>query len=375
MKKVSIAVAILLLIGGYYWYNKSKTNTSAIRYVTATAEKGTLTTSISGSGNIIVDQIANVDPTVTGTVTNLSVAVGDSVKKGQFLFTIDNSQFPVNNAQAQVSLENAKVAVTQAKANLHDAEHTSGTTARDRKVLDKKISIAEQNLAATQLSYQKTLADSAKSRVASPIDGTVNAVNVKNGDDLGKIAQSSNRQAPIIIGDLGTLKAQVQVNEVDVPNVAIGQRAMLTFGAVDGLAISGKVEKMDALGTITQSVVTYNVTIGFDIIDPRIKPEMSVSAAIVTDVKQDVLIVPSGAVKSQGGADYVEVLNNGQAPEQVPVEIGAANNTETEIVSGIKAGDKVVTQTINPNAPTTGNTGTQGGGGLRLPGFGGGRGG
>ena len=364
LKKSYIIVAVILMVGGYYWYSKSKTNTVQARYVTAIAEKGTLTTAVSGSGNVVVDQIANVDPTITGTVANLFVAVGDAVKKGQLLFTIDNSQFPVNNAQAKVSLQNAQVAVAQAKANYADR---SGTTERGRAILKQKIAIAEQDLSVEKLSYQKTLTDSAKSRVTSPIDGTVNAVNIKNGDDLSKLAQSSTRQAPIIIGDLGTLKAQVQVNEVDISNVQVGQKATLSFGAINGVSISGKVEKMDALGTITQSVVTYNVTIDFDIVDPRIKPEMSVSAAIISDVKQDILIVPSGAIKTQDGFDYVEILNNGQPPEQVPVKIGTANNTQTEILTGIKEGDKVVTQTIVPGA--TASSGTQGG--FRLPGFGG----
>jgi macrolide-specific efflux system membrane fusion protein len=175
---------------------------------------------------------------------------------------------------------------------------------------------------------------------------------------------------PIIIGDLNTLKAVVTVNEVDVPNVSIGQKATLTFDAIPGFTTTGKVEKMDSIGTVAQGVVTYNVTIGFGSIDSRIKPQMSVTAAIITDVKQNVLIVPNSAIKSQGGNSYVQVLNSGNTPKQVNVEVGAANNTESEIVSGVGAGDKVVTQTINPSATST--TTATSSNGLRLPGLGGG---
>jgi RND family efflux transporter MFP subunit len=209
----------------------------------------------------------------------------------------------------------------------------------------------------------------------APMEGTVNAVNIKNGDDLSKLSSGSSRTVPIIIGDLGTLKTQVQINEVDVPNVQLGQKAMMTFNAVNGLTVSGKVEKMDSLGTVTQGVVTYNATISFDSLDPRIKPGMSVSASIITGVKQDVIIVPNSAVKTQNGANYVDVLNSGTTPQQVTVQIGAVNNTSTEIVSGLNEGDKVVTRTINPGAAaTTSGTSTQGGGGgaVRIPGVGGG---
>jgi hypothetical protein len=129
---------------------------------------------------------------------------------------------------------------------------------------------------------------------------------------------------------------------------------------------------MDSLGTLTSGVVSYNVTIGFDSLDPRIKPEMSVSAAIITGVKSDVLLVPNSAVKTQNGNSYVQVLV-GQTPENRTVEVGLSNDTQTEIISGINAGDNVVTQTITSGAASTAaSTSTSNRGGLNIPGVGGG---
>lgn len=372
-KYIWIVAGILIIGGGYYWYAKYYLSVKPVQYKTAEAEKGILTMSVSASGNVIVDQIANIDPTITGTVANLSVKIGDSVKKGQLLFNIVNDQLGVSAAkagvsytQAQKSLDDAKYSKKQAEAEYED---NSKKILKDKVALaDKAIVIAEQNLAAVRKDYQNQLSNAAKRNVTAPIDGTVNAVNVKNGDDLSKLSSGSSRQVPMIIGDLGTMKAQVQVNEIDIPNVNIGQAATLKFIAIDGLNISGKVEKVDALGTVTQGVVTYNVTIGFDMIDSRIKPEMSVSAAIITGVKQDVIIIPNSAVKSQGNNYFVEILNNqNQIPQQKSIEIGATNNMDTEIISGVNIGDKVVTQTIDPNATTTSS-----GSGFRLPGIGGG---
>jgi multidrug efflux pump subunit AcrA (membrane-fusion protein) len=106
-KPYIIAVILAVLGAGYYFYQKNQTGTGTTRYVTSTVEKSTLVTSVSGSGNVIVGQIANVDPTIGGTVANLSVAVGDSVKKGQLLFTIDNDQLGVSADQSAASLEQA----------------------------------------------------------------------------------------------------------------------------------------------------------------------------------------------------------------------------------------------------------------------------
>lgn len=378
-----LAIAVVL-VGGYYWYSKSKSSTMAVQYKTAVAEKGSITTSISGSGNIVVDQQANIDPTITGTVDNLAVNVGDSIKKGQILFTIINDSLGVSNAKASASLQQSKNSVDSAKLQVdqaeadYDAGKKNDSLSHDQKdILKEKIDIAKKGVIAAEKSYTASLADynnqltnGAKRNVTAPISGKVNAVNVKNGDDLSKLSSGSSRAVPVIIGDLGNLKAQVQVNEVDISDVTIGQKVMMTFGAIDGFTSSGKIEKMDALGTITQGVVNYNVTIGFDSVDQRLKPGMSVSAKIITGVKQDVVTVQNSALKTKDNKTYIEVLNNGsQAPEKRTIEIGVANNTETEIISGINVGDNVIIQTIDPTAKATTPAS---GGGARIPGFGGG---
>jgi len=381
-KKMIVIVAVVVIGGGYYWLNKTHQTSAAVQYKTVVAQKGSLTTSISGSGNVIVDQLATVDPTITGTVSSLKVKVGDNVKKGAVLFTIVNNDLSVSNnksiaslQQSKNSVDSAELQIKQAKADYKALKKDDAATSDQKNISKEKIDIAENGLVAAQKSYAATLADynntmanGGKRTVTAPIDGTVSAINIKNGDDLSRLSSSSSNSAPIIIGDLATLKAQVLVNEVDIPNVSLGQKVMMTFGAVEGLTISGKVEKIDALGTISQGVVSYGVTIGFDTLDTRIKPSMSVSAKIITQVKQDVLTVSNSALKTQGNKTYVEVLKTGaQTPEKRTIEIGASNNTETEIVTGISVGDNVVTQTIDPNAKaTTTSTSNNRGGGMGI---------
>jgi len=389
MKKTYAVIAAILIIGGgYYWYSRSNSKTAETKYVTSAAEKGTITASIAGSGNIIVDQSSNIDPTITGTVTNLAVAVGDQVKKGQLLFTIDNNDLSVSVAKSQSSIASSESSLKSAKSSLKQAQLDYDTIKDQNVALDKKnaskskldaakasVVSAEKSLAATKADASNQQLDANKRKVTSPIDGTVNEVNIKNGDDLSKLSSGSSRSVPIIIGDLGTMKAQVSVNEVDISNVTIGQEVTMTFSAIDGLTATGKIENMDSLGTLSSGVVTYNVTIGFDTLDSRIKPQMSVSANIITDVKQDAIMIPSGAIKTKNGSSYVEVLNSGTTPNKVSVKTGISNDTDTEIISGLKAGDKVVTQTISGTATAASGSSSStksGTSSLRIPGLGGG---
>ncbi len=138
---------------------------------------------------------------------------------------------------------------------------------------------------------------------------------------------------------------------------------------------------MQTIGASSQGVVNYTVKINFDTQDARIRPGMSVSAAVVTDVKPDVLTVPNSAVKTQGNQRYVEVVS-GVAPDvantdstvvnpqRQDVEVGSANDALTEITSGLTEGVRVITQTIS--GTTASNAQTSSSGGLRIPGLTGG---
>ncbi len=195
--------------------------------------------------------------------------------------------------------------------------------------------------------------------IYAPFDGIVAEVDVKKGDSVsgGAVATLITKQRT----------AEISLNEVDAAKVKTSQKATLTFDAIEGLSITGEVAEIDTLGTVSQGVVNYGVKIIFSDQDERVKPGMSVSSAVITDIKQDVLVVPNSAVKSNGNGEYVEVLIN-NAPQSQSVEIGLSNDSMTEIKTGVKEGDKVVTQTITAN--TTTQTQTQSTS-FRMPGIGG----
>ncbi len=199
--------------------------------------------------------------------------------------------------------------------------------------------------------------------IRAPFTGTIATISIKKTDSV-----SAGTVVVALITDKQI--AEISLNEVDVAKIKIGQKATLTFDAVSDLSISGVVVEIDSVGTVSQGVVTYNVKISFDTQDTRVKSGMSVSAAIITDVKQDVLMVSNSAVKSQGSTSYVEMFNTPLAPptdglagsiskispNKIPVETGLANDFKTEIVSGLKEGDEIITRMILPTAAKTTST-------------------
>ena len=199
--------------------------------------------------------------------------------------------------------------------------------------------------------------------VYAPFAGTISNVAVKKTDSV-----SSGTTIATLITEKQV--AEISLNEVDVAKIQIGQKATLTFDAIPDLTITGKVVEIDSIGTVSQGVVNYTVKISFDTNDARVKPGMSVNANIITNVKQDVLTVPNSAVKTQNGTSYVQMFDTPLptpatgvqgSPSLTPpvnqtVEIGISDDTNTEIISGLKEGDTIVTKTITTSAASTTST-------------------
>lgn len=251
-------------------------------------------------------------------------------------------------------------------------------------ILNADLDVQSQRLS---LKQKETALQDAKDKLAdyyirAPFNGVIAKIDIQKGDSLS----SGSAVATFITAQK---IAEISLNEVDVAKVKVGQKVTLTFDAVDGLSITGQVADIDNIGAVSQGVVSYGIKIAFDTQDDRIKPGMSVSAAIITDTKTDVLLVPNSAIKSQGGARYVEMLDissdgssqqnnlSGQGvtsitpPKNQSVEIGSSNDSLTEITNGLKEGDLVIIRTISASSSSPTQTSQQNSS-LRIPGLGGG---
>jgi RND family efflux transporter MFP subunit len=262
-------------------------------------------------------------------------------------------------SSAKQSLKDKKEAVEKADSDIEDQIYV--IEQREDALFDAKEKLAQHYIYA-------------------PFGGLIAKVNVKKGD-----AVSSGTTLATVITKQKI--AEISLNEVDAAKVKVGQKATLTFDALPEVSISGKILEVDTLGTVTQGVVSYGVKITFDTEEEKVKPGMSVTADIITDSKQDVLVLPNGAIKSQGNSYYVELVEASEEmkqqlltntsgtilptpPKQQQVETGLSNDLSTEIVSGLKEGDIVVTSTISPNkiqTTQTQTTQTRGNQGFQIP--------
>ncbi len=251
------------------------------------------------------------------------------------------------------------------------------------------IKSAELSVTKAQNALQDAKDTLADYYIRAPFGGTIAKLNIKAGDPAG----SSTVVATLIANEQ---VVDIPLNEVDVAKVKVGEKATLSFDAIDGLTLTGKVVSIDTVGTVTSGVVNYTVTISFDSTDPRVKPGMSTTASIITQVDQDVLMVPSSAIKNGQNGTYVQTFDtptsanpsdantdtapiatktiiSSAAPQQIPVTVGISDDTNTEIISGLTDGQQIIVRSIASQAmpSTTTAPSLLGGGGIR-PGAGGG---
>ena len=305
--------------------------------------------------------------------------ISDTIKNANNYVDFVNSSIQKNNADTPAIITTHKTSLSSytSKTNSHLLNLLSTTTSiksyKDA-FLSSDLDIQSAILIVRQRenSLQDTKDRLADYFIRAPFDGTITKINIKNKDTVS---------AGSVVATLITKKqlAEISLNEVDVAKIKVGQKTTLIFDAIPDLSISGIVADIDAIGTVEQGVVTYIVKISFDTQDERVKSGMSVSTTIVTDTRENVLVVPNSAIKSQaGGNNYVEMFdtslspsNDGTvgsiskiAPKKIRVVVGLSSDKGSEIIGGVKEGDEIITRTIQGGATTTtaapsifGNTG------------------
>lgn len=332
----------------------------------------------------VVDYLSNNNRRVYGKITDYQSDLKTYTSKV-------NSHLS-NLLSIQRSLQDSREAKLKAEENLVEIKktHPLDLEAAEISLQEKEKSLAELkagpdelDIRAKENSFQQeedallaAKEDLADCYIYAPFEGVISEVKIEKGDSV-----SSGQVLASIITPQKI--AEISLNEVDAAKVNVGQKATLTFDALPEVSISGKVIEVDVIGQVSQGVVSYGVKIAFDTEEEQVKPGMSVTADIITEAKQDVLVLPNSAVKFQGGSYYVELVEADEQfsqqllanvsgtilpnpPKSQTVEIGLSNDLSTEIISGLKEGDIVVTSTVSPSEVQT--TQTQG---FQIPGMGG----
>ncbi len=237
---------------------------------------------------------------------------------------------------AQASLDNANVSLQQAQKNLDTQLKTAQATLDNAKI---SVDVAQRNLD--------------KASIYAPFDGLVSAVNFSAGDSAGS-------GTAVSMVDLSNLQVKLTIAEIDVAKIKINQTAQMTIDALPNKTYNAKVIAIGPVGTVTQGVVNYPVTVLITNADQDIKPGMTANLAVQVDRRDNVLVVPTRAVRSQGNQKTVTVLYKGQTI-LVPITTGLSNDTQIEITSGLQEGDVLALNQTTTSGSTRGLGGLGGG--------------
>ena len=240
---------------------------------------------------------------------------------------LDEAQADYNAAVKRLEYEtNLEVAQNNLDKARQDFEKYKDGPAPD------DIAAAEARIAAAEATIKT-------SWIEAPFDGTITQAVPKPGDQVAPNALAFQ------LDDLSHLLVDVEVSEVDINRVEVGQKALLTFDAILGKEYQGKVTAVAPVGTSNQGVVDFNVTVEILDADEDVKPGMTSAVNIVVDQLDSVLLVPNRAVRLKEGKRVVYILDDGQV-KTVEITLGATSDTVSEVIDGdLKVGDQII---LNP---------------------------
>jgi HlyD family secretion protein len=378
---------------------------------------------VSASGKIQPKRQVNISANTMGRVTRLAVEEGQRVKQGQFLLEIDPRSLSgqlqrgeAGVAAAQSALQQSRTLVEQARATVELAEQNlkrqqelwkEGLTTKEAldraqndvnvreaelRAREQDVKTREQQIRQEQATLETTRYNLSQIVIESPMDGLVTRRNIEQGENVVVGTMNNAGTVLLTIADMSVIEAEVEVDETDVPNVSLGQRAKVTIDAVENQTFTGRVTEIGnspiqaagAAATGQRQATNFKVVVTLDQEVPDVRPGFTCTAEITTATRQQVVSVPIQSLtvremlfdskgnlvhepppptRRRGPAASVEtpvsaaepppghtrketegvfVIRDGRAVF-VPVKVGIAGERYFEVTSGLKEGDRVIT--------------------------------
>jgi len=407
---ISLLIVALGAAGATTWYALRRPP-SASGPATAVVARRDLSATVTATGTIkaMVGAEVKVGSRIPGRVEELAVQVGDRVKTGQVIARLeqDDLRAAVERARADLAADEAKLltvrngaraqeiqtveaAVRQAEANRllaqvnlerYEQLYQDGgialqvvdTAARDYDVASAQLRSAREQLSLTRdkytaedLQYAEAQVQQARAAlriaeatlgyatITAPMRGVVASVSTQQGETV--TSGSAAAQAPtfVTIIDLNRLQVDAYVDETDIGKVRVGQEATFGVDAYPDKEFRGKVTAIYPKALIQQNVVTYDVVIAIDNREGLLRPDMTTNTTITVAKREKVLAIPNQAVRRENGDRVVFVLDGDRLVRR-PVKTGWKDKTYTEILSGLKEGERVIVGEVESGkAPTKG---------------------
>ena len=379
MKKTKILIILLILgVGGYFVYDKFfKVKEEEVEFITKKAKKGSFSKKVDATGEIFATELIDVGAQVSGQIKKLYVKLGDQVKKGDMIASIDSStqQNSIDNKEAQLAiykaqLESAKVALNIAKTQFdrENALFTKNATSKQEFESAKntysansaKIKELEAQIKQTNIELSTAKINLGYTKITAPRDGTVVSVQVEEGQTV-----NANQTTPTIvnIADLSRVKMKMQIAEGDITKIKVGtpveysilseptKKFQTTVSSIDpGLTTlsdgsygsSSSSKSSYSSSSSSSSAVYYYAQSIVDNKDGILRIGMTTQNELLIANVEDAIIVPSIGIKKDENGTFVYVLKDGK-PVKTAVKTGIKDNLDTQIISGINENDEIIT--------------------------------
>ena len=316
----AILVAVVLVaLGGWMWFGKGDEKT-APKYTTGTVTKGNISSTISSTGTINPVRYVDVSTNIPGKLESVLVKANQRVSAGQVIATIDSRQL-------QADLDRYRTLVAQGAVS--------------QQTYDNALAAYEK----AKASYDQVVANLTDSTITAPMDGTIIGEPLKAGQTIA--TGISTQMIIATIADLSDLEIYLTVDETDIGNVKEGAKVDFTVDAHPGKTFTGTVKNISlgtkgTMGTTSSSVVYYTVRVAIPAEDVNnFFPSMTARATIHGEEKQNVLLVPLAAVRSDKVGEFVYLIKDGK-PVRTSVKTGMTGDSTIEIVSGLAEGEEIV---------------------------------
>ncbi len=354
---------------------------------TETVDRRDLVSTVSASGNIRARRQVDISSDISARVTQLNVEEGQDVVQGQVLIRLDPTQFEAALQRARASLSQARAQYTQVTANHLRAERTFLRTQQLRNASPPIVSEQEFEEAQTSLEVAQANLESAgfgveqaeagvaeaedrlsKTVIVAPIDGKITRLNVEEGETV--IVGTMNNPGSLVasISDLSVIDLVVEVDETDVPRLAVGDSASVEIDAFPDRSFAGRITQIGnsairppSQQNSSQPAIDFEVVITISETSAELRPDLSATAQIVTEKRTDVVAVPIIALTVRDREDVdstrfelppptdseiqdvegVFVLEGDQVFFH-PVVVGITGQEHFEIVSGLEEGVTIV---------------------------------
>ena len=379
MKKSKILIILLIIgVGGYFVYDKFfKAKEEEVEFITKKAKKGSFSKKVDATGEIFATELIDVGAQVSGQIKKLYVKLGDQVKKGDMIASIDSStqQNSIDNKEAQLAiykaqLESAKVALNIAKTQFDRENALFSKNATSKQEFESakntysansaKIKELEAQIKQTNIELSTAKINLGYTKITAPRDGTVVSVQVEEGQTV-----NANQTTPTIvnIADLSHVKMKMQIAEGDITKIKVGtpveysilseptKKFQTTVSSIDpGLTTlsdgsygsSSSSKSSYSSSSSSSSAVYYYAQSIVDNKDGILRIGMTTQNELLIANVEDAIIVPSIGIKKDENGTFVYVLKDGK-PVKTAVKTGIKDNLDTQIISGINEGDEIIT--------------------------------